>query len=376
MLIYIVVLIIFMAYIGDGVKMEIRKVQKLGYSTIVVSLPRNWVKEKNLKKGDSVIVRVDEDGNLRIEPYEAEGGKRKREQYVIDVSQIKSPGLVKRILIGNYVLGHDNIIFLNKNERLSPQVLKEIQDAISRLAAMEIVEQDLHKVVVQCFIDPTKFRLTGLIRRMYTLIFSMLEAVQEYLKDFDQNVLMQVINMENEADRLYWLIVRQILLAQKSWRVAKEIGVDHPYHIIGNRALAKSLEEICDRIEDVANELNRIQPENIEKFKEVIAILDSILGDLKELLSLSMMAFIELDITKANDILNTLKVFRDRIKELDTNFITYIKDPLILSVFRVIVSCIMRIADNADGIAEITINRALEMPSKICRWEVVEETAE
>ncbi len=376
MLIYIVVLIIFMAYIGDGVKMEIRKVQKLGYSTIVVSLPRNWVKEKNLKKGDSVIVRVDEDGNLRIEPYEAEGGKRKREQYVIDVSQIKSPGLVKRILIGNYVLGHDNIIFLNKNERLSPQVLKEIQDAISRLAAMEIVEQDLHKVVVQCFIDPTKFRLTGLIRRMYTLIFSMLEAVQEYLKDFDQNVLMQVINMENEADRLYWLIVRQILLAQKSWRVAKEIGVDHPYHIIGNRALAKSLEEICDRIEDIANELNRIQPENIEKFKEVIAILDSILGDLKELLSLSMMAFIELDITKANDILNTLKVFRDRIKELDTNFITYIKDPLILSVFRVIVSCIMRIADNADGIAEITINRALEMPSKICRWEVVEETAE
>jgi phosphate uptake regulator len=353
--------------------MEIRKVQKLGYSTIVVSLPRSWVKDKNLKKGDSVIVRVDEDGNLRIEPYEAEGEKRKREQFIIDVSQINSPGLIKRILIGNYVLGHDNLVFINKGERLSPQVLKEIHEAINRLAAMEIVEQNLHKVVVQCFIDPTKFRLTGLIRRMYTLIFSMIEAIQVYLSDLDLNVLRQIVNMENEADRLYWLIVRQILLAQKSWKVAKDIGIEHPYHIVGNRALAKSLEEICDRIEDVANELGRIPIEAVSEHKDVISIIDTILGDLREILSISMMAFIELDMVKANEILNNLKVFRNRVKELDTNFLIYIKEPLALSVFRVIVSSIMRVADSADAIAEITINRALEIPSKICKWEIVEE---
>jgi len=356
--------------------MEIRKVQKLGYSTIVVSLPRSWVKEKNLKKGDSVIVRVDEDGNLRIEPYEVEGGRRKREQYIIDVSVAKSPGLIKRVLIGNYVLGHDNLVFVSKDERLSSDVLKEIKDAINRLAAMEIVEQDLHKVVVQCFIDPTKFRLTGLIRRMYTLIFSMIEAVQVYLKDRDPNVLGQVVNMENEADRLYWLVVRQILLAQKSWRIAKEIGVEHPYHIVGNRALAKSLEEICDRIEDIANELMRLPNEELEKHKEAIEILDTMLSDLREILSLSMMAFIELDMVKANEILNMLKVFRNQVRELDKSFITYIKDPLVLSVLRVIVSCIMRIADSSDGIAEITINRALETPSKICKWEIIEEPVE
>jgi len=356
--------------------MEIRKVQKLGYSTIVVSLPRSWVKEKNLKKGDSVIVRVDEDGNLRIEPYEVESGKKKREQYVIDVSHAKSPGLIKRILIGNYVLGHDNLVFVSKNERMPAEVLKEIKDAINRLAAMEIVEQDLHKVVVQCFIDPTKFRLTGLIRRMYTLIFSMIEALQVYLKDKDPAVLNQVINMENEADRLYWLVVRQILLAQKSWRIAKEIGVEHPYHIVGNRALAKSLEEICDRIEDIANELMNVPREKLDEYREATEILDTMLSDLREILSLSMMAFIELDMIKANEILNTLKTFRSRVRELDRNFITHIKDPLMLSILRVIVSCIMRIADSSDSIAEITINRALETPSKICRWEVIEEPAE
>lgn len=356
--------------------MEIRKVQKLGYSTIVVSLPRSWVKEKNLKKGDSVIVRIDEDGNLRIEPYEAEGERRKKEQYIIDVELAKSPGLIKRILIGNYVLGHDNLVFMSREERLSPEVLKEIQDGINRLAAMEIVEQDLHKVVVQCFIDPTKFRLSGLIRRMYTLIFSMIEAVQVYLKDFDTNILNQVINMENEADRLYWLVIRQILLAQKSWRVAKEIGIEHPYHIVGNRALAKSLEEICDRIEDIANELAALPNETIKRHKEAISILDTVLTDLREILSLSMMAFIELDMVKANEILNTLKVFRERVKELDENFIAYIQDPVALASFRVVVSCIMRMADNADAIAEITINRALEAPTKICKWEVIEEIIE
>jgi len=80
------------------------------------------------------------------------------------------------------------------------------------------VDQSLNKITVQCLIDSTKFKLNGLIRRIYTLIFSMLEAIEVYIKEGDPSVIEQVDKMEDEADRVYWLTVRQLLLSQKSWR--------------------------------------------------------------------------------------------------------------------------------------------------------------
>lgn len=48
--------------------LEIRKVQQVGYSTLVVSLPRDWVKEVGLKQGDVVSLMRDADGTLRLFP--------------------------------------------------------------------------------------------------------------------------------------------------------------------------------------------------------------------------------------------------------------------------------------------------------------------
>jgi len=38
----------------NGEPMEPRKVQKVGYSTLSVSIPMNWAKKRGIKKGDIV----------------------------------------------------------------------------------------------------------------------------------------------------------------------------------------------------------------------------------------------------------------------------------------------------------------------------------
>jgi len=353
--------------------MEIRKVQKLGYSTIVVSLPRNWVKEKKLKKGDSVIVRIEEDGSLKIIPYNVAVEQEVYDRYIVDIGLVNNKGLVERILIGNYLLGHDTIKFKIDDRRLPAWALDEIMDAINRLAGVEIVDQRLNEITVQCFIDPTKFKLVGLVRRMYTLIFSMIEGIRIYLTEGDETVFNQINGMETEADRLYWLVIRQLLLSQKSWRVAKEIGVEHPYHIVGNRAIVKALEDIADRVSDIGEELKRIPREWINKQREdknsMVWKLDKLLSEVDKMVGDSMQAFIELSIDMANDVINNSEKFKDKTVNLDLWALRNINDPVVLSVLRIILSHLMRIVDNVQLIGEITLNRSLETPSKYCQWE-------
>jgi|Deesub1362A_J573_1020465.scaffolds.fasta_scaffold00012_213 phosphate uptake regulator len=357
--------------------MEIRKVQKLGYSTIVVSLPRSWVKEKSIKKGDSVIVRVEEDGSLRIIPYNMGSEKTVYERYIVDVTNLSSKGLVERILIGNYLLGHDTITFKTSDKRMPAWVLEEVMDAINRLAGVEIVDQRLNEITVQCFIDPTKFKLKGLVRRMYTLIFSMIEGIRIFLTEGDDSIFSQISGFETEADRLYWLVVRQLLLSQRSWRVAKEIGVTHPYHIVGNRAIVKALEDIADRIDDVGTELRRIPADWIDRSRDepdgAVRRLDGLLSEIDNMVGDSMQAFIELSIEKANDVINEAEKFKEKTQEIDIWFISNVKDPLILSTLRLMLSHLMRVIDNVQLIAEITINRSLEAPSKFYYWEAMKK---
>ncbi|MGI0091666.1 MAG: AbrB/MazE/SpoVT family DNA-binding domain-containing protein, partial [Nitrososphaerales archaeon] len=40
--------------------------QKLGYSTLMVSLPRAWVTQMNLKRGDTVNLTTDDEGRLVV----------------------------------------------------------------------------------------------------------------------------------------------------------------------------------------------------------------------------------------------------------------------------------------------------------------------
>src|SRR6266699_2019879 len=75
--------------------------------------------------------------------------------------------------------------------------------------------------------------------------------------------------MEEEADRIYWMIIRQLLLAVTDRRVAKEVGIEGPMHVVGNRIIAKSLEQMADLAAHVAQESLRLKSD-LKKSNECI----------------------------------------------------------------------------------------------------------
>ena len=47
-------------------ELETRKVQKLGYSSLGVSLPKAWAESNGIRPGSLVSLSVEDDGTLRI----------------------------------------------------------------------------------------------------------------------------------------------------------------------------------------------------------------------------------------------------------------------------------------------------------------------
>src|SRR3989449_1369637 len=156
--------------------MEARKVQKVGYYNLIVSLPKDWVEQVSLKQGDIVTFRRESDGGITVYP----GLTREREnfRYVINADICDAPNLLTRIITANYLTGHDTVQIIAKKE-LSQRHLEEVRAVSRRLTGLGIVEQSLKSVTLQSFVDPTKFPIYGLMRRVENIFHSFLLAAVE-----------------------------------------------------------------------------------------------------------------------------------------------------------------------------------------------------
>lgn len=346
--------------------MEARKVQRVGYSTLTVSLPRSWVQEVNLRQGDVVSIKREDDGSLRL----FSGLEQKHEEArkcIIDADLCDRPDLLTRLITGNYILGHDTIQVVSKRE-LKPEHLEETRRATQRLTGLGIVEQTLKQVTVQSFVDPTKFPVHGLIRRLHIVISSMQEAAVKALVERRPDLANEVSHMESEADRIYWLVVRQLLLAIRDRSVGAKIGIESPTHVAGNRVVVKTLEEMGDSAENIAKEVLSMKDLGAanEQILEGISKFSTMVQSVSDKVMKSLMT---LDVRLANDAIAGSELAMKEQRKLTEKILTSVKDVSLAVSLRTIVWNLAEVAKYAKIIGEIAINRTLEAPSEICRLE-------
>ena len=313
-----------------------------------------------------VSIRREDDGSLRI----FSGLEQKHEEAkksIIDADLCDKPDLITRLITGNYILGHDTIQVVSKRE-LKPEHLEETRRATQRLTGLGIVEQTLRQVTVQSFVDPTKFPVYGLIRRLHIVISSMQEVAVKALVEKRPDLADEVFHMESEADRIYWLVVRQLLLAIRDRSVGSKIGIESPTHVAGNRIVAKTLEEMGDSGENIAREVLTIKDLNVtnESILEGISKFSAMVQSLSDKM---MKAFLTLDVKLANDAIASTEAAMKEQRKLTERILTSVKDVSLAVSLRTIVWSLAEIAKYAKIIGEISINRTLEAPSEICRLE-------
>lgn len=118
--------------------METRKVQKVGYSTLSVSLPMNWTKKMEIKKGDLIFLSEETDGALRltVEPGKTEDNTI----YMVNVDNCDNAEVLARVIVGNYVLGR-NVMKVYSSRKLMREQIESIRGVTQRLLGIGIIEE-------------------------------------------------------------------------------------------------------------------------------------------------------------------------------------------------------------------------------------------
>ncbi|MBO8182614.1 MAG: phosphate uptake regulator PhoU [Archaeoglobus sp.] len=261
--------------------MDVRRLQFIGGSSYMISIPKNWVRNNNLEQGDEIVLNV-EDECILIVPKKISESSKIIKGHVRGLQQYDEEFL-RRFIYAIYIQGLDEIVI--EDDKITPRILTKISEIVRSMIGMEIIYAQDGKIVLRCMNTPD-FDFNGVLRRMYQIIESMIDGIIESIETKDERALEEIKYFEVDLDRLYLLALRE------QHRRVKELSISVKWHdlrmIIGARMVTKLIEEIADSLRDFsiyvkglsdANELIKVLKEIKTAFSEMLkAYTESNLG--------------------------------------------------------------------------------------------------
>jgi len=345
-----------------NMELDSRKVQKLGYSSLGVSLPKPWAESNGIQPGSVVNMSIEDDGTLRVRvgPFEE---YPMAAEATIDADSWSGPESLTRLITGNYIVGC-NTIKVRSREEISPGQLQEIHEAVRGLTGLTIVNQGPRFVTIENFVEPTRFPIDGLLRRLHYLTSRMEKLALGVLAGEAVGRIEEVARMEIEVDRLYWLVVRQLLLAASNRSVAAKIGVTEPRHLLGDRLAAATLENVGDLWEEMAAEIGPAMRSGRPPTKDLVKTVGGLKARLERIIELTMTSFFASDLKKANEALDLQMALVRDLRQLGLpparSRANSTKAPS--NLLGIILRPLEHVSKYYGTIAQVTINRVLESP--------------
>src|SRR3989304_4985501 len=190
--------------------MEGRKLQLTGGSTYVVSLPKRWVTASGLRAGDTVFLDTEADGSVSVRARAGERPKARKK--IFEEAGDGERDHLFRKLIGAYISGY-GLIEVRFKPGAGPFVRRVARDFCRMVIGPEGIEETRNAVVIQDLSDPAELSSEKCLRRMYMPVRAMLEGSLHALKTDDEALARDVVQRDQDVDRLYWMVAKQYHLA-------------------------------------------------------------------------------------------------------------------------------------------------------------------
>ncbi|RLG95041.1 phosphate uptake regulator PhoU [Candidatus Bathyarchaeota archaeon] len=335
---------------------ELRKIQITGGSTYIISLPKKWVRAVGLKPKDQVALIPQADMSLLIVPREELKPKEVSET-TIEASAQAGPEAVIRDFIAHYLVGYDIIRIKLGDVRGRDFIKNSIRQ---KLIGVEVMEESADEIVIQCLLGHVELPLRRALDRMHILMLFMLKDAIAALKNNDKALAEEVIRRDDEVDRLYFFIVRQLKAAVYNRVLIEEIGLSNPRDCLGYRLIAKSVERSADHAARIASIIPTITTPMNGKATEALIAMSSLAQEIHEN---SMKALYKYDSKLIEESMSKIKQVIDLEEEVIEQLLKLKIEPRAMVGIRLILESIRRIAEYGTDIAEIAINLAVKRPS-------------
>lgn len=182
--------------------MEYRKLISFGNNSFVISLPKSWVIQNKLKKGDLIHI-TEQSHDLILSGKDAE--KEQVDKVKVITVDGKNLALVEREINSSYILNHRTIIL--KGEELRGNI-RVFQTFFQNLIALEVMEQTPTSLVAKDFLNMSKVSVEELVHKMDIVTRAMfIESSEEFSTQNYENVN----ERDRDVNRLYFLLYRTVL---------------------------------------------------------------------------------------------------------------------------------------------------------------------
>lgn len=336
--------------------METRKIQQVGRSTLSITIPKKWAKEINLTQGSQVTIEKDIDGSFKIRSNLSNDNRLLKFKICID--DYKEPNIIERSIISLYLNGKHEIDIFSKRD-LHHNEVEKIRDVVKNLVGLGIVEQTSNQIIIQDFLDSSKFPLGNLIKHIIQTIIIMQKTIIKNFEDNNYNSLELISNLEDEIDRLHKLTARQILLVAKNRNGSNNIGISSFYISVQDYVIVKCFEEISDHFYMIANTFDDAVKKGIKKdnytLKEIIDYIKYLKNNTEEILSIC----VSKDKFKANLLINKLDNLLENIDSSSKKLLEIKRKEIFIVNINSILWHIREIVKQNKSVLESIINQSL-----------------
>lgn len=223
-----------------------RRVIQAGKASLSVSLPKKWVDEFSIKKGQELF--VSQEGDTLAVTVESPDIHKKSSLPLEDTDRTSLISFIRqeyRSGADRIVLSFDNRQVYVTREEKYVDVVEVIEQEVKRLMGLEIVEETVGEIVLQCMVTEDKSKIDEFFRKSLALLPEAMQALID--ATYEPQKLSRVLYAHDIQSRFI----------SYATRLLNKFGSSGPLQRQEYRGLLESLELIMDIIESVAARLVR-----------------------------------------------------------------------------------------------------------------------
>ena len=322
--------------------METRKVQRTGKSTFVVSLPKSWATKNSVSSGSMLFISQNQNGDLILTTDRSEMNLKTE----IDIGDKVGEPLFRDI-IGCYLAGYRTIEVTSP--RMSSIQKSDLHKIVTKLIGPEILEETINEVVIQDFLSSEELQFDQALKRMMNLVKAMVQDSISALQNNNKELALDVMQRDNDVDRLNLLIARQFAELLRSGSMKKETF--DSITAFSYMQAASYLERIADHASKISEISSKRDCKLSQDITEELTHLRSAFGNL---IDGSLLVLLHSDSNTANKLIDSTMETRKQAQILADSAQVKDKDEMLVRL--VVARSVERMLDYIINIGEQAIN--------------------
>jgi phosphate uptake regulator len=236
---------------------------------------------------------------------------------------------------------------------------RTIRDATQGLVGLEVIEEMPDKMMLQDLLDSSELSIENAVTRMRLVALTMLEDAVEALVTDDDELAHDVMERDDDVDRLWYMTSRVFRTVLRNPTAANEVG--YPRETCFDlQSSARQLERIADH----ATKIAELALEVDERPETAAVPLRELQQEASRVPETAMDALLAGDTDKAVDLASEARAHTSVIDELvrDVDAEIHEFEPQLAQVLGLVIDSLSRTADYGTNIAESALQKAAPRP--------------